>query len=338
MKLAVDVMGSDRGPETVVLGAVDAVKELGIDVVLVGDEDVINKTLADNGCGSSESIEVRHASEVITMEDHAMEAVRRKKDSSMICAIKMVKEGAVQAMITAGSTGALVAAGPIVAGRIRGMLRPALATPLPSMNPNEAVLMLDVGANPQCKAEHLVQFAGAGAAYYSAVFGLDKPRVALLSNGTERYKGNEAVVQAHSILESVEGINFIGNVEARECLDARAQVIVCDGFSGNIALKTIEGTAINIMKLVKDASVSNFRSKMGGLLLKPALGKVKKFMDYSEYGGAPLLGIDGLLIKAHGSSDRLGIKSAIKVAITAVEHDTVELIRKSVTEIKLPQQ
>ena len=159
-----------------------------------------------------------------------------------------------------------------------------------------------------------------------------------MSNGTERYKGNEAVVQAHSILESVEGINFIGNVEARECLDARAQVIVCDGFSGNIALKTIEGTAINIMKLVKDASVSNFRSKMGGLLLKPALGKVKKFMDYSEYGGAPLLGIDGLLIKAHGSSDRLGIKSAIKVAITAVEHDTVELIRKSVTEIKLPQQ
>ncbi|OPZ63568.1 MAG: Phosphate acyltransferase [Firmicutes bacterium ADurb.Bin506] len=312
MIIAVDAMGGDWGPSESVPGALKALERCDAGLVLVGDEAVIRAELAKAGAASSaeQRISIVHASEQITMEDDPLEAVRHKRDSSLVVAARLVREGAASAMVSAGSTGALVAAGPLVVGRIRGIARPALATPVPTLR--RPCLMLDVGANPECKPEHLLQFAVLGSAYASELFGVERPSVGLLSNGTEPTKGTEVHRRAYELLAQ-SGLNFKGNLEGRDIQQGDVDVIVSDGFTGNVALKLMEGLGLAMFQMIREEIGHGFATKLGAVMVKPALKKVKARLDYSEYGGAPLLGLAGLVVKAHGSSKARAFASAIAV-------------------------
>ena len=325
LRIVLDVCEGDNGPSAVIGGAYDAYKEYGVDITLVGDQEVIYKIMDDIGCPRDAFI-VKHASEVISMSEEPVNAVRHKRDASMIVALNIVKNGEADAMITAGSTGGLVLAGTLVARRIKGVMRPALATPIPTAS--GVSLLLDIGANVECTSGQLVQFAMVGSFYAEKVFGISKPRVALLSNGAEDYKGRAEIVEAHKILKESNIVNFIGNVEGRDIPLGGSDVVVSDGFTGNIALKTIEGSAKMMMKFLKEAMFASFSSKIGAFFLKKALMDLRKKTDYLEYGGAPLLGVESLLIKAHGSSDAKGIKGAIRVAMVAIENDTIQFLKE----------
>ncbi|MEA4882119.1 MAG: phosphate acyltransferase PlsX [Clostridia bacterium] len=327
MRIAVDVMGGDLGPRGMVAGAARAFEEYGSDMILVGDERIIRSELRE--LGKSESpLEIMHAPESISMDEDPLSAVRHKRDSSLVVGARLVRDGSAGALVSAGSTGALVAAGPLVVGRIPGVARPALATPIPTTgNP---CVMLDVGANPECRPEHLLQFAVLGAAYAASVFHIERPRVGLLSNGAEASKGNAVTVAAHKMLEDQSRLEFVGNVESRLLLQGVADVIVTDGFTGNIALKLMEGVGLTIFEMVREAAASSMRAKVGGLLMKPALRSVKARMDYSEYGGAPLLGLSGLLVKAHGSSNAKAFANAIRVAGEAMDSGLTLRMREGI--------
>jgi phosphate acyltransferase len=323
MKIAIDAMGGDHAPKEIVLGAVKAIQSFpDLKIVLVGDETKIKEYLQD-----TDRIEIIHTEEVILGTDEPVRAVRRKKNASMVLTAKEVSEGRADACISAGNTGALMAAGLFIIGRIKGIERPALTPTLPTIN-GEGFVLLDVGANADAKPEHLVQYALMGSIYSEKVRGIQKPRVGLLNIGTEEKKGNELTKHSYDLLKA-EDIHFIGNVEARDLLNGVADVVITDGFTGNMVLKTIEGTAISIMKMLKTSLMSSVKSKLAAAVLKPNLYELKSKMDYSEYGGAGLFGLKAPVIKAHGSSDANAIFNAIRQAKDMVEHGVTEKIQEA---------
>lgn len=324
MKIAIDAMGGDHAPKEIVLGAMRAINEYkDIHITLVGDESKIKQYVT-----SAERIEILHTEEVILPTDEPVRAVRRKKTASMVLAAQQVADGQADACISAGNTGALMAAGLFVVGRIEGIERPALSPTLPTIG-GEGFLLLDVGANVDAKPEHLLQYAIMGSIYAEKVRGVSNPRIGLLNIGTEEKKGNELAKNAFELLQQAN-IHFIGNVEARDLLDGVADVVVTDGFTGNMVLKTIEGTALSVFKMMKTALTSSFKSKMAAAVLKPDLAQLKSKMDYSEYGGAGLFGLKAPVIKAHGSSDANAIFSAIRQTRNMVENSVSQTIKEAV--------
>jgi glycerol-3-phosphate acyltransferase PlsX len=326
MKLAIDAMGGDHAPKEIVIGAMKAVEAFSdIHITLVGDETKIKEYLTNH-----DRITILHTTEVILGTDEPVRAVRRKKNASMVLAAQQVADGLADACISAGNTGALMAAGLFVVGRIDGIDRPALAPTLPTIG-GEGFLLLDVGANADAKPEHILQYAIMGSIYSEKVRGITKPRVGLLNIGTEEKKGNELTRLSFDLLKNAD-LNFVGNVEARDLLEGVADVVVTDGFTGNMVLKTIEGTALSMFKMLKTALTSSFKSKLAAAVLKPNLYTLKNTMDYSEYGGAGLFGIKAPVIKAHGSSNGQSIFSAIRQTREMVGKDVVTLIKKSVED------
>lgn len=327
MKLAIDAMGGDNAPKEIVLGAMKAVRAFSdIHITLIGDENKIKETLI-----SHERISIIHTTELILGTDEPVRAVRRKKNASLVLAAQQVADGLADACISAGNTGALMAAGLFVVGRIEGIDRPALAPTLPTMG-GEGFLLLDVGANADAKPEHLLQYAIMGSIYSEKARGILRPRVGLLNIGTEEKKGNELTRNAFDILKNAD-IHFVGNVEARDLLEGVADVVVTDGFTGNMVLKTIEGTALSMFKMLKMSLMSSFKSKLAAAVLKPNFKTLKNTLDYSEYGGAALFGLKAPVIKAHGSSNGQAIFSAIRQTREMVSQDVVELIKQKMEKI-----
>ncbi|WP_433957732.1 phosphate acyltransferase PlsX [Cytobacillus horneckiae] len=324
MKIAIDAMGGDHAPKEIVLGAMKAAEDFpDLEITLVGNEEKINEYLTAHN-----RIKVLHTDEVILGTDEPVRAVRRKKTASMVLASQLVSDGEADACISAGNTGALMAAGLFVVGRIEGIERPALSPTLPTID-GKGFLLLDVGANVDAKPEHLLQYALMGSIYAEKVRGIQNPRVGLLNIGTEDKKGNELTRNTFTLLQEAN-ISFIGNVEARDLLDGVADVVVTDGFTGNMVLKTIEGTAMSVFKMLKGALTSSLKSKLAAAVLKPDLKELKGKMDYSEYGGAGLFGLKAPVIKAHGSSNANALYSAVKQTRTMVEHRVSEKIKDAV--------
>lgn len=309
IRVALDAMGGDNAPGAVINGGLSAVSELAdLHLILVGPMDVLEAQLSCKNY-HKDRVELVHAPDIIEPDEAPAMAVRRKKESSMMTAISMVRDGRADAMVSAGNTGALMAGSLLVCGRLAGIERPALTIVAPTFSGGNMVI-LDVGANMDAKAEYLVQYAVMGKVYAREVLEKPIPRIALLNVGTEENKGNDQVKRAFDLIkDKVEG--FTGNVEARDVMDGAADIVVCDGFVGNILLKAVEGMAAGIFGALKEAFTANLQSKLAAALLMPQLRKLKKRLDYEEYGGAPLLGIDGVCIKAHGSSGARAIRSAI---------------------------
>ena len=328
MKIAVDAMGADHGPGVVVQGAVAAAGEYGLAIILVGDRDTVDKELAKHPIQGL-SLEVVHAASVVEMDDSPVAALRQKPDSSIRIAINLVKEGRAAAVVSAGNTGAAMATTKVVWGAIKGVERPAIATTLPSRKGFS--ILLDAGANVDCKPFHLLQFAIMGSIYARQVMGVAEPRVGLLNIGAEKIKGNELTKAAYPLLEKAD-LNFIGNVEGRDVYNGRADVIVCDGFIGNVGLKISEGVAEIITDLLKKEIKGNRLAQAGALLMKPVWERLKKMTDYSEYGGAPLLGINGACIICHGGSNAQAIKNGIRVAHESLQHNLTGHIAQNIVE------
>jgi len=326
-RIIVDAMGGDNAPEAIIEGTLAAVREYGVECALVGPEDVIASHLARRGGGRR--VEVIHAPEVIGADESPVKAIRGKREASMTVGLRAVKEGRGGAFLSAGNTGALMVGGLFIVGRIKGIERPALGTVLPTVNGN-GCLLLDVGANADARPQHLVEFALMGGHYAKAVGLAAEPRVGLLNIGAEAGKGNAVAKEAYELLKGDERINFVGNVEARELLSGQVEVVVCDGFVGNIVLKHTEGVASMFLSLLRETVRESVRSRMGGLLLKPALKRALARLDYAEYGGAPLLGLRGVVVKCHGSSDARAIKNGIMVAHRLLEGDLVGQIQASI--------
>ena len=310
IKIAVDSMGSDNSPFSEIEGTVQAAKAYGVDVILVGKEPVIAPLLKEAG-GDGLPIEIRNATQVIAMDEAPTAALRKKRDSSIRVAADLVREKVASGLVSAGNTGAVMAISKMVFGSVPGVDRPALAAILPTLA-GHAVL-LDVGANVACKPHHLVQFAVMGHLFSKKIIGVASPRVGLMSVGEEESKGNELTKEVHKTLKELH-LNFIGNVEGRDIYNGRADVIVCDGFTGNVALKTSEGLIEAVLKLLKDELSRNLQAKLGALLSQQSFKRLKKRLDYSEYGGAPLLGVRGVCVISHGKSNANAIKNAIRVA------------------------
>ena len=331
MKIAVDVMGTDYGPQELVLGAVQAVRVYDCEVVLVGDYEIIKKLLEEYNAADERKITVHHSSEVINMDEHPGIAVKTKKDASIVVATKLLRDKECDALVSSGSTGAAVAAALFGPGRIRGIERPAIATPIPSLTGTTVVL--DSGAKVDAKPEHMVQSAIMGSVYAELMLKIKNPRVGLLNIGEEETKGNEQALATYHLLKAEEHINFVGNVEGRDINKGTVDVVVCDGFVGNVVLKFAEGLASAIMKLMKEAILNGgFLAKLGGLLIKPAMKGLAKRLDPAEYGGALLLGVKAPFIICHGSSKAKAIKNAIGVAIDFAERDVVEHIAGNIVK------
>lgn len=326
IKIAVDAMGGDNAPAEIVKGTVDAVLASDkIKVFLVGQKEAVDAELAKYKY-PAEQIEVVHASEVIEMAEPPVMAIRRKKDSSIVVAMKMVKEGVCDAYVSAGSTGANLVGGQVIVGRIRGIERPPLAPLIPTAK--GAALLVDCGANVDARPSHLVQFAKMGSIYMEHVMGIKNPRVGIVNIGAEEEKGNALVKETFPLLKACGDINFIGSVEARDIPAGYADVIVCEAFVGNVILKLYEGVGGTLIKEIKGGMMSSLRSKMGALLVKPALKQTLKKFDTEQYGGAPMLGLNGLVVKTHGSSKAKEIKNSILQCVTFTEQDINGKIRE----------
>jgi glycerol-3-phosphate acyltransferase PlsX len=310
--IAVDAMGSDKAPKPEIEGAILASKHYDVQVLLVGREEQLRAELRHHPSAATLPIEIVHASEVIGMDEKAAQAVRSKRDSSMRVGLRLVREGKAAGFISAGNTGAAMATAKMVLGSLPHVDRPALAAVFPTSKGSAAVVV-DVGANVDCKPHNLEQFAVMGEIYYRSIFGVGRPRVGLLSVGEEENKGNELTKDAYPLLKNLP-LNFIGNVEGRDLYNGHADVIVCDGFVGNVALKTSEGLVEAVRFLLKESLQSTITSQVGAMLSKRAFADFKKRLDYSEYGGAPLLGVKGVCIVGHGSSNANAIKNAIRIA------------------------
>ena len=308
--IAVDAMGGDRAPRCEVEGALLAA-QLGIGIVLVGNEELVRKELRRHGIRRP-PLEVVHASEVVTMDDSAARAARHKRDSSIRVATRLVREGRAQGVVSAGNTGAVMATAKIVLGALPSVDRPALAGVFPALG-GKMVVMIDVGANVDCKPEQLVQFAVMGETYSRLMWNVASPRVGLLSIGSEESKGNELTREAFGLLQKIP-LNFVGNVEGRDLYNGTVDVIVCDGFIGNVALKISEGLAETLKQLLQEAFASTIAAKVGYVLSRQAFADLSKRIDYSETGGAPLLGVRGVCTICHGSSNANAIKNAIRLA------------------------
>lgn len=331
MKIAVDAMGGDYAPEQVVFGAVRAARKYRCEIVLVGDEPRIREVLQREKGWEDLGITIHHTTQVIEMDEHPADAVRTKKDASVVVATRLVKDGECDAVLSAGSTGAAVTAAQLILRRIKGIGRPTIATPMPT--PKGVTLLLDSGANVDSKPEHLVQSGIMGAIYAEHVFGTKNPRVGLLNIGEEETKGNEQAKATYQLLKTMHTINFQGNAEGRDIPKGNFDVVICDGFVGNVVLKFGEGLAKTIMKLIKEAvKEGGILPKLGALLLMPTLKKLGKKLDASEYGGAPLLGVNGCCLISHGSSNAKAICSAIGVAKDYVEGSVLTHIQEALQE------
>lgn len=329
MKIAIDAMGGDNAPEAVVRGSIQARDEYNLDIILSGKENEIKKILEKN-TNNFKNVEIINAEDVITNDDKPVLAIRRKKDSSLVKALNAVKNHEADAIVSAGSTGALLSGGTLVIGRIHGIERPAIGALIPNMYGGFS-LLIDSGANVDSKPEFLYDFAIMGDIYLKKAMNISSPKIAIANIGQEKSKGDKLTVETYDLLENSNlDLNFIGNIEARDILQGKADIIVCDGFAGNMILKTMEGTVQEIMKGLKTELMSNMRSKIGGALIKPALKNFKSKFDYSEHGGAPLLGVKAPVIKAHGSSDAKAIKNAIRQAKVCIESNVNELIEESI--------
>ena len=331
MKLIVDAMGGDHAPLEIVKGCVDAVNEYDIDLTLVGDSSTIKSEL-ERLSAPMERFEIVHTTEVISMDDVPVTAIKQKKDSSMVVGLSMVREDENNVFISAGNTGALMAGGLLKVGRIKGILRPALAPILPNIN--TGTLLIDAGANADCKPENLLQFGIMGSIYMERVLGKKNPTVGLINIGEENTKGNDLSKEAYKLLRESKHITFAGNIEAREVPKGVVDVLVCDGFTGNILLKYTEGLGLSLFSLLKEELTKTYTRKLGALLLKPGLKNFKKLMDYAEQGGAPLLGINGGIIKAHGSSNAKAIKNAIRQGKLFRDNEVLQKIKGSVVDNK----
>lgn len=331
--IAVDAMGSDSAPHAEVEGAVLAAREFGISVVLVGQEDVIRVALdAEEGAGDL-PIEVVHASQIVTMGEPAMQAVRRKKDSSIRVAVNLMRDGAVAGIVSAGNTGAVMATAKVIAGVLPVVDRPVLTAVFPTQKGRPSIL-LDVGANVDCKPLHLEQFAIMGDIYSRVIFGIRRPRIGLLSIGEEDTKGNELTREVFKVLKQAP-LNFVGNVEGRDIFEGEVDVIVCDGFTGNVALKLSEGLIQAMTTMLGQELQKTLAAQVGYMLARKAFQQFKKRLDYSEYGGAPLLGIKGIGIVCHGRSNSNAIKNAIRVAHEFCEHRVNEAIGREFHKLGL---
>ncbi len=331
MRIILDGMGGDNAPSAIVEGAVLASKEINHEIVIIGQEELINQELKKYKY-NNEKITVADAREVITNDEAPVRAVRSKKDSSIVKGINMIKQGEGDIFISAGSTGALLSGGLFILGRIQGIDRPALASIYPIVG-GEPSLLVDAGANAECKPNNLLEFGIMGNIYMEKVIGRPSPRVGLVNIGTEAAKGSTLTKAAYELLEQ-SNMNFVGNVEAREVPKSACDVIVCDGFTGNVVLKLTEGLAWNILQVIKRKFTDGVKAKLGAALLIDKLGELKKEFDYSEYGGAPILGIKGPIVKMHGSSNANAVKNTILKGIPFVEKNVVETIQNSVLEIE----
>jgi len=331
--VAVDAMGGDHAPRPEVEGAVHAARELGVRILLVGMAPEIKRELAKHSHRGL-PIEIAPASEVITMHDSPTQAFRKKKDSSAHVATKFVRNGLADAFVSAGNTGAVMAVARFGLGTLPSVDRPALAAPFPTSRGGTAVL-IDVGANVDSKPAHLVQFAVMGEIYYRAIFGTRRPKIALLSIGEEEMRGNELTREAHSRLKS-SSLNFTGNVEGRDIFSGTVDVVVCDGFIGNVALKISEGVAQHIGTMLKEALQSTISSQVGYVLARKAFKDFRRKIDYSEYGGAPLLGVKGVTVIGHGSSNGLAIKNAVRVATELVRGGINDRIEQELATLPVP--
>lgn len=331
MRIAIDAMGGDNAPNAIVEGAIQAAKEWSdVELILVGNAAKIQPLLTEQ----LPNVRIHHTDEIIEADEEAVKAVRRKKNASMVVAGRYVREKQADAMISAGNTGALMATGLLIIGRIEGIDRPALATIIPSMQEgNLGVLAMDLGANMDASAENLLQYAIMGSVYRTKVDGMVNPRVGLLNVGIEELKGNELTKATFPLLSHAP-INFIGNIEARELLNGHCDILICDGFVGNIMLKSLEGAVEAIFTQLKEEFTQSFMSKMAAAILKPNLRKLKRKMDYSEYGGVPLLGIDGLVIKCHGSSNTKAFKNSIRQARMALKNEIIRSISSEISSGK----
>jgi phosphate acyltransferase len=330
-------MGGDHAPDAIVAGALQAARDPKLEITLVGRQERIDPLLDSlvrchgrqaksvKDALSRGSIQVVHASDVIEMDEPGAQAVRRKKDASLVVCAELVRSGAAQGFVSAGHSGAGMAAALMKLGRIAGIDRPAIATVLPSMSPSGRVVVLDAGANPDCEPRNLLQFGVMGSIYAEEVLGIRHPKVGLLSNGEEDTKGNDLTRAAFPIL-SAAPICFVGNVEGRELFNGRADVVVCDGFVGNVVLKLGEGVVDLLRRMVKEEITASPWLKLPGLFLAPALRRIRRRTDYATYGGAPLLGVNGVCIISHGRSTPLAMANAIRAAGEAVSHDIVAKI------------
>ncbi len=333
MRVVVDAMGGDRAPAVVVEGAVQAARELGVEIVLVGRQEAIEAELARFET-TGLPLTIRHASQVIAMDEHnPAAAVKTQKNSSMVVSMDLLKRRDADALLTAGHSGAALAAALFRLGRIRGIKRPALSTIFPSDTPQGHCFLLDIGANAVCKPEYLLQFAIMGCVYAERVLGVPNPRLAIVSNGEEEGKGNDLVQETTPLLRA-SGLNFVGNAEGKDIPWGLADVVVTDGFTGNVILKLAEGVSKFLMDVLKENIMSSSVAKVGGMLAKPAFDAVRQRLDYREYGGAPLLGVDGVVIVGHGRSDALAIKNGVRVAAQAVENGILEAIKDGIAEYK----
>ena len=332
MRIILDGMGGDNAPGEIVKGAVEASKLIEDEIVIVGDGDKIEFQLKKYKY-SDEKISVKHASEVIENDDAPVSAVRRKKNSSMVVGLNMVKSGEGDLFISAGNTGALMAGALFNLGRIQGIDRPAIASIYPILGTKKPSLLVDAGANSECKPSNLLEFAMMGSIYMEKVLGRENPKIGLVNLGVEETKGSTLTKAAFGLLEKSH-LNFSGNIEAREVPLGGADVVVCDGFVGNVILKLTEGLAINIVNLLKKKFTENARAKMGAVLLSKKLRSLKEEFDYTEYGGAPILGVKGPVVKMHGSSNANAVKNSILKAIPFAEENVVGIISESVFEIE----
>lgn len=309
-RIAVDAMGGDHGPEVVVPGALAAARRNELRLVLVGDDAAIRAELAKHDA-SGLDVDVVHASEVATMEDKPSDVVRRKKDASIVVACQLVKNGLADGVVSAGNSGATLASGMFVLGRVKGVERPAFASIMPTEG--RPMVLIDVGANVDARPRHLYQFGVMADVFAKSVLGYDSPRVGLLSIGEEAGKGNDQVRQVYDLLQA-SSMNFVGNVEGRDLFSGQVDIVVCDGFVGNVALKLSEGLAISIGRMLKRELTRGIFSRIGALLAIKAFKRFKKLTDYAEYGGAPLLGLNGIVIVCHGSSPAKAIENAVDMA------------------------
>ena len=333
MRIIIDAMGGDNAPQEIVKGAVRAHRELGVDVTLVGREDAVRECLRQEGC---DDIEIVNATEVVTMEDDPSTATRRKKDSSMTVALNLLRDGRGDAVVSAGSTGALLTGATLIVKRIKGIRRAAMAPVLPAGE--HGIMLIDCGANVECTAEYLLQFAYMGSFYAKKMMGCDNPRVGLLNVGTEDTKGGELQHQAFALLKQAgdEGrINFVGNVEGTGVFDGAADVVVTDGFTGNVLLKATEGTIKFLMKSLKGVFYKSTKNKLAAAVLKNDLTAMKKSMDVNEVGGTAFVGISKPVIKAHGSSNADALFAAVRQAKAFVDAGVIEDINRNIEYMKL---
>jgi len=328
MKIVVDAMGGDRAPAIVVDGSVQAAQDLGLEIILVGQRAAVEAELARHNT-TGLGLTVHHASQVIEMDEHPAAAVKAKKDSSLVVGMELIKRQEADAFFTAGNSGGALAAALFRLGRIKGIKRPALSTIFPSQTPQGYCFVLDIGANADCRPEYLVQFALMGSAYAERVLGVPNPRVAIVSNGEEEGKGNELVQKTVPLLKA-GNFNFVGNAEGKDIPWGHADVIVTDGFTGNVIIKLAEGVSKFLLEVLKTEITSSNVSKVGAMLAKPAFDQVKRRLDYREYGGAPLLGVDGVVIVGHGRSDAKAIRNGIRTAAQAVENGVLDAIKQGI--------